>query len=513
MRTLKHTELSTLHQMAAQKGSHPLNVAIYARKSREDASGSSLSRQIQTCMEMINKNETLFTMHSVYQEDDVSGMSLDKREELSKLRKKVQEKTIDVVLVSHFDRLARDLVNLQTLIKEFNDNGITLIAGDDHSDNSAAGILQKQMQFAVNEFLVRRSVEDVKQTHANKAKEGYTVGGPGNYGYMIHNRKYVINPKEAEAVKKIFEWTLQGKSYRQIADDLEAQGFQPRKAKRFSPSFIKSVLTNPRNAGKSVWNAKDKRKHNMGVLKQDIDEVISEAVVKEAIIDQVTFDRVQAIVKQRTNGKSNKEGTPYMLTGIIKCGVCGGRITGNSQRSGRNKTLYRTYHCKNHKGKHGKTCPTKPVRVEYVETQVKHVLHAYLKQSLRNQGINSKTTDAYLKSINQKQWQLKKRMVDHEHKIEDLVIGYHTETNERLKQTTKKLIDDAQDDKDHDETVLNNLNSQINHAQQSVNALNNGNIAFDVLFHSDLRSRELMHQCIESVTVTNETISIELKEE
>jgi len=186
---------------------------------------------------------------------------------------------------------------------------------------------------------------------------------------------------------------------------------------------------------------------------------------------------------------------------------------GNSQRSGRNKTLYRTYHCKNHKGKHGKTCPTKPVRVEYVETQVKHVLHAYLKQSLRNQGINSKTTDAYLKSINQKQWQLKKRMVDHEHKIEDLVIGYHTETNERLKQTTKKLIDDAQDDKDHDETVLNNLNSQINHAQQSVNALNNGNIAFDVLFHSDLRSRELMHQCIESVTVTNETISIELKEE
>jgi DNA repair exonuclease SbcCD ATPase subunit len=81
-----------------------------------------------------------------------------------------------------------------------------------------------------------------------------------------------------------------------------------------------------------------------------------------AIIDQETFEQVQARRKQVKQTRRHTPGSSihasYFLTSCLACGVCGGRLTGQTNTSGKG---YRTryYVCStHHKGDHER-CPTR----------------------------------------------------------------------------------------------------------------------------------------------------------
>jgi len=370
-------------------------------------------------------------------------------------------------------------------------------------------MLIKQIYWATNEFHVRRSTEDIMKTHANLVRSGKTVGGPGNYGYDVKNRKYVINPEEAIAVNMIFDMFLDGKSYSDIAFTLEQKGYRPRHSKRFAPSFIHSVLTNPRNCGKSVWNSKDKRKRKRRVLREVMDEVVSEDVVEEPIISKDKFDQVQALMEKRTYGKHNKRGKSYNLTGIIRCGECGGAMTGNSQHSGRSKTLYRTYHCKNHKKKHGGTCSTKPVRLEYIEHFIKRTILDKLNASLQDQPIDKQGIKVFLEDEKSTLNRLNREIRKNEESISRMTRGLYSTTEEIIRKKTEEEIIKLSGEVDRASDHKSTIQARIESFNANLNKFNEGKLTMETLFADEGLTRQLIRGMVKEVKVTNNVIEIE----
>ena len=143
MRELRQEEITKIHLMAAKKGLIKLNVSIYARKSTEDKTDTSIATQIENCREFVQKYDSLFTLSEehIFQEDKVSGMYIENRKELSKLLNLVDKGIINVVVVARSDRFSRDSANMVMLLRKLEAKGVYFIAGDDLGDDSAAGIL------------------------------------------------------------------------------------------------------------------------------------------------------------------------------------------------------------------------------------------------------------------------------------------------------------------------------------------------------------------------------------
>ena len=87
-----------------------------------------------------------------------------------------------------------------------------------------------------------------------------------------------------------------------------------------------------------------------------------------ALVDEVTFSRVAAIIKGRSRAEPHKNAKErYQLAGKIFCGLCGSAYCGNRQHSGRNKNLLVTYRCSRHSARDDRRCTNKDVNRNYLE--------------------------------------------------------------------------------------------------------------------------------------------------
>ena len=143
------------------------------------------------------------------------------------------------------------------------------------------------------------------------------------FGYDIVNQKYVINEKEAEAVRKIFDMKIKGYSLIDISLELNKLGYKTKRGTEFKKNSLYDLLKNEKYIGNYIYGKGTKEDHRN----------INENMVKHegaipAIISKEVFEAV--------NGKKEKKESTasknfYLLTGLIKCGECGSTYTGTTQ--------------------------------------------------------------------------------------------------------------------------------------------------------------------------------------
>jgi len=128
--------------------------------------------------------------------------------------------------------------------------------------------------------------------------------GIAPYGYRMAEGKLVVEPKEADLVKKIFRWYLQrNMGVVSISRELNTLGIKPRKGKRWKGNTIYKLIQNPLYAGFVRWG---------GEMAKGM---------HEPIIEKQTFDCVQKTLRER-NHKTRQLRGPNYLSGIVKCGQC-----------------------------------------------------------------------------------------------------------------------------------------------------------------------------------------------
>jgi len=90
---------------------------------------------------------------------------------------------------------------------------------------TSMGRLTLNMLLSFAQFEREVTGERIRDKIAASKRKGMWMGGPLPLGYDVENRRLVVNPKEAELVRQIYQRYLELGSVVELADDLNAKGY------------------------------------------------------------------------------------------------------------------------------------------------------------------------------------------------------------------------------------------------------------------------------------------------
>jgi DNA invertase Pin-like site-specific DNA recombinase len=314
--------------------------ALYARYSTDLQSERSVDDQFALCEEFATRNG--YEVAGEYSDRARSGSSTHGRNGLRRLMDDAREGRFDLVIVEALDRLSRDQEDLAGLHKRLSFANVEIIAvHDGRADAVQIGIrgLVSTLFLADLKHKIRRGMDGL-------VRDGKTAGGraygyrptPGDPGHLQ------IHEGEAAIVRRIFAEYLDGRSPREIAGRLNADGVPPPRGTKWNASTINGsrermygIIQNPLYAGRIVWNrVRMVRDPETGrrVSRVNPQEEWREAEAPQlAIIDAETYEAARA--RKDARGGPHKpivRRRKRVLSGLLRCGHCGGGMTMHDQR-------------------------------------------------------------------------------------------------------------------------------------------------------------------------------------
>src|SRR5437773_5338370 len=271
--------------------------AIYTRKSSEhnlDLAFSSLDAQREACEAYIRSqaHEGWRLIPGRYDDGAFSGASLD-RPALQQLLADVRAGTIDIVLVYKVDRLTRSLADFAKLIELFDAHGVSFVSvTQSFNTSSSMGRLTLNVLLSFAQFERELIGERVRDKIAASKRKGIWVGGPVPLGYAAVDKKIVVVPAEAEAVRTIFRRYLELGSIRALAEDLDRQGVhsKARTSKgrtvgggAFGVGALAYLLKNRFYIGEVVYRGQINRGDHTPILGPDLFEAVQRKLAAQAV--------------------------------------------------------------------------------------------------------------------------------------------------------------------------------------------------------------------------------------
>ena len=304
-------------------------VAAYARVSRDtERLMHSVSAQVSYYSALIQKNPE-WEYAGVYADMGISGTDTSKRGEFLRMLADCEEGKIDIILTKSISRFARNTVDLLETVRHLKNLGIEVRFEKEHIHSlSEDGELMLTLLASFAQEESRSISENVKWGVRKRFQSG-EIGAANKhilgYQYDEDEKKYVIIPEEAEAVRWMFKMYIDGVPLRGIAESMNSAGIRTTLGNDFQEASVRQLIFNEVYAGdirrQKCYMAdpitKTKVK-NCGELPQ-----YYMADCHEAIIDRETYAKVQAEMERRA-GLVNPT---YPFTGKIKCGICGQSFT------------------------------------------------------------------------------------------------------------------------------------------------------------------------------------------
>jgi site-specific DNA recombinase len=342
--------------------------AIYARKSTEQNGvadeARSVTRQIEHAKAYARKKGWTVSEEHIFVDDGISGAEFERRPGFQRLLASLKPRPpFQFLVVMDESRLGRESIEVSSLLKQISLAGVVTHC---YLDNKAVSLdtPTDKVMLALRGFTDEsQRTQGAQRTHdamLRKARAGHVTGGRV-YGfnnveilsgmldaYGRPRRDHVerkINAEQAAVVRKIFALCAEGKGMVSIAKRLNAEGLPaPRNSQgrpvSWSPSSVRSVLFRRLYLGEVIWN-KSKKRNPWGIQQQRKRperewitilmpqlQIISDAEWKAA---HDRLDATRVVYLRGTNGElwgrpASTLDSKYLLTGLVKCGQCGGSI-------------------------------------------------------------------------------------------------------------------------------------------------------------------------------------------
>lgn len=351
-RTLREDEIKELKKVLEKrrenkktKNLEKLRCAIYARKSQEDTKCTSLDAQINYCKRLI-ENSSILEYVNIYQEDNRSGMWLD-REEYQKMMEEFRKDKIDVIVVYAWDRLSRRTADILNITDEIRSKNGVVIAGDSViTINSSSELLVQTIYWAMNENHARRSAERTLEVMVNKAETtNKYISGNAPFGYdRTETGGLEVNIEESLVVDEIFTMLMNGSTTTAIAKCLNTRKYKTKQGNAFTKQSVEFIARNPIYIGTYIYNGKGRKKKKKRLVIQDYRSVEKQHQYTAIITDE-TFYKVKEILDNRTNTRTNDREHIYLLSGLVCCKQCGKKLVGGSNSGGAKKEKRYYYQC------------------------------------------------------------------------------------------------------------------------------------------------------------------------
>lgn len=305
-------------------------VAAYARVSRDsERLMHSLSAQVSYYSALIQKNPE-WEYAGVYSDEGITGTIAEKRGTFQELLADCDAGKIDLILVKSISRFARNTVDLLEAVRHLKDIGVEVYFEKEHiSSLSGDGELMMTLLASFAQEESRSMSENIRWAFTKMYQKGKPHYHFKILGYDWEGDKMVINEKEAQTVRRIYEEYLAGAKLEDIADGLYADGCLSINGKKILPPQVHKILTNVTYTGNLLCQKTyivdpitKVSKRNKGELPQYYIEDSH-----EAIISMEEFEAVKDEMERRHiffgEWRNNSNYGTYALSGKIKCGCCG----------------------------------------------------------------------------------------------------------------------------------------------------------------------------------------------
>lgn len=312
-----------------------LRVAAYCRVSTDsDEQATSYEAQIEHYTNFIQKNEE-WEFAEIFADDGISGTNTKKREEFNRMIEECMAGNIDMIITKSISRFARNTLDCLRYIRQLKEKNIPVFFEKENINTMDS---KGEVLLTIMASLAQQESESLSKN----VKLGLQFRYQNGEVQVNHNRfmgytkddegHLIIEPTEAEVVKRIYLEYLQGSSLKQIGESLESDGILTAAGKvKWRPETIKKILKNEKYIGDALLQKTytvdvltKKRVKNNGIVPQYYVENSHEAIIPRDLYMQVQEEMLRRVnLHSGADRKKRVYSSKYALSSIVYCPKCG----------------------------------------------------------------------------------------------------------------------------------------------------------------------------------------------
>jgi DNA invertase Pin-like site-specific DNA recombinase len=290
--------------------------AIYTRKSSEEGleqAFNSLDAQREACEAYIKSqaHEGWKLVKTAYDDGGFSGGTME-RPALQRLMADLRQGLVDVIVVYKIDRLTRSLADFARIVETLDRQGASFVSiTQQFNTTTSMGRLTLNVLLSFAQFEREVTGERIRDKIAASKRKGMWMGGNLPLGYDLQDRRLVINDREAETVRYIYQQYLELGAVSALQTELRQQGIvskawvsgsgRQKGGLGYSRGALYYLLRNPLYVGRIAHRgATYDGQHS-------------------AIVPQELWDQVQAMLTRNRRGthRTARAAQPCLLAGYL----------------------------------------------------------------------------------------------------------------------------------------------------------------------------------------------------
>ncbi len=350
-------------------------VCAYCRVSTaQEEQESSFESQVNYYTQYItNRND--WTLVDIYADEGISGTNTAKRKDFLRMIDDCMAGKIDMIITKSISRFARNTVDCLHYVRKLKEKGIAVYFETENIDTLGStgellltilsGLAQdsSRNQSDVTRWGIQRQFENGRVLVNTTRFLGYDKNDEG---------ELVINEKEAEIVRRIFNEYLEGKSYNAIAKGLTRDGIKTGAGNtKWWDSTINGILENEKYYGDALLQKtltidflKHKRIDNKGQAQQFMIEGNHPPIIPKELFDRIQAEKARRAAKfNNIEGDRQKYSNKYPFSGKVFCSDCG-NVYRRRQWNSNNPSMKFVWQCKTYIQKGKEACSAKAVDEE-----------------------------------------------------------------------------------------------------------------------------------------------------
>jgi site-specific DNA recombinase len=320
-----------------------MRTIIYARYSSDRQRETSIADQVRVCRSRASAEQ--WSVVGFHSDEEVSGSTpVAARPGGAEVLLDAAERRFDLLLLEGLDRLSRDLVEQETVVRRLEHRGIRIVCvSDGYDSQSASRKIHRGMRGLINEIYL----DDLRaKTHrglSGQVARGYNAGGLG-YGYRSvpdgRGHRLEIDEERAPWVVWIFQQFISGWSPRRIAAELNNRKIPSPRGSSWagsalygSPAKGTGILNNVLYTGRYTWNRSQWVTNPDTGRRQRVERPEAEWQVEvrpelKVLSDELWQAARARLERSKQNGgcKGRGPGPKTLFSGMLECGVCGGAM-------------------------------------------------------------------------------------------------------------------------------------------------------------------------------------------
>ena len=329
-----------------------LRVAAYCRVSTKYESQKSSIELQKRHYENYIQEQLNWLFVGVYVDYGSRGR-IEKRTEFQKMIQKALNGEIDCIITKSISRFSGNTVDMLQTIRDLKEKGVTVWFEKENirsTDKNIELVITIHTMLAQEE--IRNMSENIQWGFKRRFEQGITLNNYKYfYGYDVIDGELIINEQQAEVVRNIYDWYLQGMSLGQIKDKLEENHIKTASGKEvWSKSVIQEMLCNEKYMGDCMLQKYFTENYLLGKKAKNVGQRDRYYVhdSHEGIISKEKFLEVACEMNRRkgitvdADGKTVKKNRKYnplnALGNILECEACGATYR---RRTERGRVVYR----------------------------------------------------------------------------------------------------------------------------------------------------------------------------